>query len=358
MKFLFLLSLLVSSGGWLFAGGLTMPLTRVREFGGNGPVIGYVQAVTEDRNGNLHVLDGNSCTIHMFSATGRHIRTYGKKGQGPGDLAQPNDIACNEAGEIVVCENGGVVSIFGADGRFLRRIPLKKSLGYIADMKYAGGGLFYGERSDAEGRRFTQIVFDEKGKIRSWPLFSRPNDTIRKQSGERTIGFSLFDPAYSPRHFFHHCGGFRAAAYSREYTVRIVKSDGTLLTRIGDGRPAAPFTAAERQRINADIRSMSWPDEVKKALADAVPERGNLFTGLWLTDRWLLVFLSSPAADGKKTGQSLDVYTREGRLLGRTNLALAQAPVFVSPRFLYVVEEGEDDLKLVQYAYTIPTGGK
>ena len=49
-----------------------------------------IRAVQVGAGGEIFVLDGKIGQVKVYGPDGRHLRTIGKKGQGPGELQSPS----------------------------------------------------------------------------------------------------------------------------------------------------------------------------------------------------------------------------------------------------------------------------
>jgi peptidylamidoglycolate lyase len=72
--------------------------------------------------GSIYVADGyGNSRVVEFSAEGRYIREWGRKGSGPGEFTLPHSIAMDALGRLYVADRGNArVQIFDSTGRFLR----------------------------------------------------------------------------------------------------------------------------------------------------------------------------------------------------------------------------------------------
>lgn len=93
-----------------------------------------------DRRGNLHVLDAASHRVLVFSADGRHLRTLGRKGSGPGELEWPAALDVSAGGTVSVRDisKPGLVQ-WDSAGTALTSEPLSISL--YSDFSLVGNAL-------------------------------------------------------------------------------------------------------------------------------------------------------------------------------------------------------------------------
>ena len=59
------------------------------EIGRQEMLFGTIDSVCEDNEGSFYVLDDEEFKVFLFSPQGRLLRTFGGKGQGPGDFQSP-----------------------------------------------------------------------------------------------------------------------------------------------------------------------------------------------------------------------------------------------------------------------------
>jgi len=85
----------------------------------NGPTDVVIAA-----NGDIFVTDGHggetNARIMKFSKEGKFIKTWGKKGSGPGEFNDPHSIAMDSKGRVFVADRGNSrIQIFDQDGKFI-----------------------------------------------------------------------------------------------------------------------------------------------------------------------------------------------------------------------------------------------
>ena len=97
---------------------LALPAPDDRLDEGNGP-----GAIAVAGDGRILVASrGKAGRVHEFSAEGKHVRTWGTAGSGPGQLSSVSSIAVAPAGEVVVTciATDLAVQVFDPAGQYLR----------------------------------------------------------------------------------------------------------------------------------------------------------------------------------------------------------------------------------------------
>jgi sugar lactone lactonase YvrE len=92
---------------------------------GDGPdTFGPPSDILVAPNGDVFVADGHggntNARIVKFSKDGTFIKSWGRKGSGPGEFDTPHSLAMDKAGRLFVADRGNSrIQIFDQDGKFL-----------------------------------------------------------------------------------------------------------------------------------------------------------------------------------------------------------------------------------------------
>lgn len=80
-------------------------------------------AIAADKQGNIYVLDSRNFRVQVFDSDRKFLRSFGRRGQGPGDLGRPECIDLDEAGNVYVGDPGnGRIEVFDPSGVRLRSV--------------------------------------------------------------------------------------------------------------------------------------------------------------------------------------------------------------------------------------------
>jgi hypothetical protein len=84
---------------------------------------GDVNGVGFDRDGNLYILDTQAAAIHVVGSDGERIRTFGRQGEGPGELNQPESLVVLPDGTVSVYDFGKFGWVrYGPDGEWIEDV--------------------------------------------------------------------------------------------------------------------------------------------------------------------------------------------------------------------------------------------
>jgi hypothetical protein len=107
-------------------GKVLMTLGKAGETGDGPDTFNQPSAVGVGRNGDIFVADGHggdtNARIVKFTRDGKFIKTWGKKGTGPGEFDAPHALAFDSKGRLFVADRGNNrIQIFDQDGTFLEQ---------------------------------------------------------------------------------------------------------------------------------------------------------------------------------------------------------------------------------------------
>lgn len=332
-------------------------------------VFGAVGDVAFDAAENLYVLDRPNKRIVVFDPAGRFLRTFGKRGGGPGEFALPQRMTITAAGEIAVSDVGHrAILVFGTDGRHRRNIPFAGAsvlMGSTMAAHPRGGvvsrAIGNPSRRDNGGFGDEVILWYPDGGGPPTPILTVSSVRDRRMGGG-AAGASL-PPVFSPvPRFAVLASGDLAVVDSTTYDVRVVSTAGRVQRVLR--RPIAPrrVTSADREwerrrqgeQLSSGIAlvgpgSGPVPPALRGGVASGL--RNERFADVMPVIRALKVDAggnlwierSGPAPE--RTGP-IDVVTPAGRYLG--TLTGIRMPAAFSPggRAAYV-ERGELDVERV-----------
>ena len=90
-------------------------------------IFSQIRSVQVDEEGNIYVLDWKEVCVKVFNKNAKHVRTFGKKGQGPGEMQGPARMHMCAGKEIMIYDIfNNRLSFYSLDGKCLREIDTGK----------------------------------------------------------------------------------------------------------------------------------------------------------------------------------------------------------------------------------------
>ena len=105
-------------------GKVLLKLGKPGEAGDDANTFNRPSGVATAANGDVYVSDGHggasNARVMKFSKDGKFIKTWGKKGVGPGDFGELHGIAVDSSGRVFVADRGNSrIQIFDVDGKYI-----------------------------------------------------------------------------------------------------------------------------------------------------------------------------------------------------------------------------------------------
>ena len=228
---------------------------------------GSIGAVAFNAAAELSIFDAQGHRVVVVDGDGGHLRTFGGRGDGPGEWQLPLAFTVLPDGRAVIFDLGrpGTFAIYDAEGAFetgvtvdvMRGVPGSLLLP-LPDGRLAstGGPRFHAPSSDDESaeedhRRdihvFSLAGDDTEVLYRAWDLPPTDVDeTITNEEGRTEMTFNRMRAFEPGLHLAVHIDGRLAVADSTTYEVKLVDADGNVTGTIG--RPIAPVAVTEEIR--------------------------------------------------------------------------------------------------------------
>ena len=277
-------------------------------------------------DGSVAVVDRTSAEVRIFDASGRHVRSMGQHGEGPGEFTDPF-ILWITAGDTLWVGNYPPWSytVFTAQGQFVRRIVLDP---VYPNLSRAGGVLENGYtvngRWESMSRRSRNFdvpdvmiveIHDLDGKLVG-SLARIPHRTFGKVS-EASESFVL-SPLFEARAQVDALGSTIVLAHGGKPEVKVLDDEYNLRMIIRWSEPDREVTRADVRAYREDYRerrsSSDWDQDndamisPERPVADVFPAISSIRVGrdgrIWVRqydrpreDRGWLAF----DADGKFT---------------------------------------------------------
>jgi hypothetical protein len=330
-----------------------VPEVEIGELEGADPYLfGSPGGVEVDGEGRIFVADRQAAQVRVFSPDGSHLRTIGRRGEGPGEFSQPDLARVRPDGRLLVRDQGNArYTLFTPDGELVTSWPT--SGGFFTNTPFfldrdgntyhpvlRNPGTPFGEwrhgleRFDPEGVVLDTLEVPSRGH-------ETPQLEVRHEGGvgTRPLPFSPTEEWTMDGE-----GGFYFGV-GTHYRIDHLRADGTVL-RVERDVEAAPVLPGERVWMRDEAtRIMRTQDPAWRWEGPDIPSSKPPFTRLqagrdgtlWVQRGARAVEVENPEYDRDAptpgsptfwdTPLVFDVFDAQGRYLGPV-----RAPRRLQPR--------------------------
>lgn len=308
--------------------------------------------VAVDGAGNIHVVDFDAKRVVVFDSTGKHLRTLGGPGQGPGELMFPNTISVMPDGRVSVLDfsKDGVVQ-WGPDGSVLPSIRIKAT-SPAQDIAVMDSAVIY-SWTDFRRDAPTEATLLQRERGDSVELLARMERPPPKMAQFSNCGIMMrLPPLLSPELSWAAKGSRIAVIAGAEYQVVLHDGAKRMFVRRDVAPQPATLEIAEREvgdsmRVRGGSQRCSIPPaEVAevRGFAAVVPAARDVLIG---PDGGLWVRRGGPRLEPAP----IDRFDRDGNYLGTLAAGSPQPVAFMPNGDIVAAEKDrENDVeRLVVY---------
>lgn len=286
----------------------------------DGPdLFGRINQVIRLSSGDIAVAEGVAAEIRVFDDGGGHLRTFGRRGEGPGEFANLWTIAELPGDTIVAADPlGGRISFFTSSGTFARSFPIPQLpgasapsvVGWLEDGTLLVNAFTQSPSRATRNRSHFLYSVDRGGQIRDIL-----GEFAGQQLGRNGLGLAFGAQAHFAADgnlaWYGHSSRFELAGHDRSGSVRrIVRANriprAVTQAEIDESRAAAGERLAGISGPAVDrIRATEFASTHPLHGRFLFDEAGNL---------WVERYRSDLIADSG--GREWDIFDAEGRLTG------------------------------------------
>ncbi|HDL19447.1 MAG TPA: 6-bladed beta-propeller [Bacteroidetes bacterium] len=331
------------------SGELITDLTIGGDVGGEEYLLSGPGRIAVDENGNIFVLDSRENHIKKFDAAGKYIKTFAKKGKGPGEILQAYQMGMEPDGNIVTWDLGNRrFSFFDNDGTFLHSIPFQE---IIWGFKISPDGNFIVEthKWDFKNKKGTLIKvtrfspdLKEKVPVDSAKIIDNKfiTEPMRTNIPVPFQAQLIWDIAPN---------GNIVVALSGDYTIKIFSPAIKLIKQFQHNAAREKVTSADKKAY-FDSMTSSVGGQIKKGAPDFIrkstdfPKYKPYFTGIIIDHEGNILVRTFKT---EKERSVYDIFSPDGNFICRTKLPPQLSFAVFKKGFIYAVRSSADGFPAV-----------
>ena len=273
-----------------------------------------------DEEGNVYIVGfkNEENFVYRFDRGGRLLRSFGRRGQGPGELQWPFLGGVSVAGEISLTDHLQKFIVYDLNGALLREVKLKRPALHI-DALRNGKFLTFGFRPElSSGGSYVDVLAlcdSEFTELKILDRYERAMDNSRQVP-----------------YFMWRVSGDRIfiANQARGYEIWVYGLDGNLLRKIRkEYRPVKVTKQIKDAVLGPDYRRSGIPQD--KYFLDPLPPLNQFFA-----DDEGRIFVMTYER-GLNPGEYIwDIFNPDGVFVGRKALNIVWASLYLGPRYTFV----------------------
>lgn len=335
-------------GGWTLE-----PELRLGAEDGGPEQFGRIVALVADGDANVYAADAMASEVRVFAADGSHLRSFGRRGGGPGEFGALAGLAWLDGERLATLDpRNARIGILSREGEWLdswRHYPISGAP-MVVRLFPAGSDGFYARVIDSrfsERLPLQHYTAEGPGEVFATPeppegsqgsgvLCHTPDGGITSISIRDAPGF-VSTPGPERVH---------AVSWTDRYRIALVGPQGDTLRVVERLRPPVPFTDDAWEAQSAPYRELRerFPGAKCDPSAPSRPEMRAALRHILFDDEGRM-WVEAAAAEGF----AWEVFDREGRLVASAPAPERQPdiPPYVRGGRLYQVETDDLDVQHV-----------
>lgn len=273
-----------------------------------------------DPAGRIYLLDRQSRRVQVFGPDGAYVRTIGREGEGPGELADPIGLAWLPSGDMLVVDPRNTrYTVFDTSGAFVTSHPRQlggyslpwrghvDDEGHLSEVVFAGGRTAL-IRTDASFAPVDTLPI---------PRFEGDEFVLTTENAQMTAGV----PFTSQQVETLGPSGELWVGMTGDYGIARMEGPGDTAVVVRKEAGRLPVTGADRDRA---VEGLQWfTRQGGKVDPSRIPSEKPFFSTFFVgEDGHLWVVRTAPAeADSSR----IDVFDPDGRYLGPVQLPFRPA---------------------------------
>lgn len=336
-----------------------LKLEKVWETGRAGDaVLGRPQGMLASDDGTLYLNDEANGTDYIFGPDGRFIRSFAKRGEGPGEVQRHGRFFF--AGDKVIIPDVGRIHYFTREGQYLTTVN-----------KDCEPHAFIDENRVIDAPLSAVFLPEGKGKITLCDLRSGKDTVVSEFSAfeggvARGGGGAVADvivPVFSPLMTIGYSGDRLYWGMSDRYRINVTDLAGTDITSFSVDRKKTRVSKSEKRDY---FKTGRMPADMLSQIVDSLPDEVTCFHRIEVHDKLVYVYVTDIDHDNQILRiRQIDIFSPEGTYLykarldfgkDRTHLSSPLQNIVIRNGFLYaVLQDAADNVLVAKYNITLPT---
>lgn len=322
-------------------------------------VFGDVQSVITSADQRVFVADMKNSMIFIFDKNGKFIKSFGKKGEGPGEIREYfGGNLFNVIKDKVVFADRAMFHYFDLDGNYIKTTnfsPRLKPREFINENIFISAPVTVDRRGEGPGKILLfNLKTNKKIEIASFKPFDKATDTQESGGNQITVGIVIGD--ITPMMLVRYHDKKVYFGMNNKNELNVCDLNGKKLLAFSNSLKK-PNKVSKKYKNELKKRLGDVPKNILDNIIDGLPPHASFFSSLYIDQKGDIYFFESdPDSDDVK---KIDVYNSKGKFIYRTEIRSENGEsiqyIHFSGTYLLLVTEDEDgNVILSKYRINIP----
>jgi hypothetical protein len=325
------------------------PVLRLGALEGGPEEFGRIRSLLADGAGRIYVAETMTNEVRVFSPEGTHVRTFGRRGQGPGEFSSLYSLAWMGDDLVAMDPGNARLALLSPEGEWRGMIlhPAITGPASLVRLHPLGELGFYVQVIDPNRPGLPWVRTTGEGAMDTIPVPRPPSDA--QQTGvvchRPDGGITFINLPGSPgiTYGFPPPGGLLAVSWTEEYRIAFVRAEGDTVRVVTRDQPPPPYPDAlweEGLRPYHELRE-NFPSATCDPSSPRRPSHRAALRHLMFDEEGKMWVEAA-----EESGFVWEVFGPDGRLLGRMEAPprAEGIPPYVRDGRLYQVEVDEMDV--------------
>jgi outer membrane protein assembly factor BamB len=310
-----------------------------------------------DDAGNVYVLEGKQNKFYVFNPEGKLLLSFGKKGEGPGEIRFAF-IFFIVGDQVIVPDMGRLHYFDKKSGTFIKSVILETMNG-LMPREFIDVNRFV-TVPDGEGSKSSIQLYDTTTKKRETILefgAERVMDLRSEGEGRRMV-VRILDPTTNPGIVMTLANNKLFIGKSDNYMFKTIDLKGAELFSFSlEGRKRRKITE-EFKKSRADnmrLNGQKLPPDMAKQMIASIPDEATYFQRIEVDHKGnIYVYVTDLL---KQNAREIDIFSPKGEYIYHSEIAFptgqiirAEPDIYFKDGFFYAaIEDEEGELELAKY---------
>lgn len=226
-------------------------------------MFGFLRSVQVDEDENIYIADAEFIKIRIYDRDGTHIRSFGRQGQGPGEIGWPSRMYLRADNRIAIVDSRNRrFAYYSTEGECLEEFSLAKH-GSVIRAWPDSRGFIYGDIYDYSGgqRKSRLVKYD--------PDFEEEVAVLAEFEDQMVLG--EINPILYRILCFVRTDDTIVWAKNQEYCLNILSPSGEIVRTIYKEYDPIHISDAEKKRIEEERYSDGFTGSLKLVFPESYP---------------------------------------------------------------------------------------